>query len=246
MNIFKRLFRIGQAETHSAIDKLEDPIKMIEQGLRDLHTELDQANRALAEVKAMHIRRGNELKQYKEDEGAVHNKSILLLKKAQEGAMESNEADTLVKENLRKKAAISKKISITEQEANALQTQVTGLEGNVTKIKSSIGQWESELKTLRARVKVSNATQKINQQLMKMDSNSVAHMLERMKDKVLDEEALATAYGEMNKQEESHEEKVNKLIDDFSAEDELAKLKNQLGIENKSEPNVENDNTNPS
>ena len=36
MNIFKRLFRIGAAETNSLVDKLEDPIKMTEQGIRDL------------------------------------------------------------------------------------------------------------------------------------------------------------------------------------------------------------------
>jgi len=230
MNIFQRLFKIGQAETHSAIDKLEDPIKMIEQGLRDLHTELDGANRAMAEVKAMHIRRGNELKNYKEEQESIHNKSVLLLKKAQEGVLNSQETDMLVKENLRKKAEITKKTATTEQEVNALQQQVTTLEGNVTKIKTSIAQWESELKTLRARVKVSNATQKINKQLMKMDSNSVAGMLERMKDKVLDEEALADAYGEMNRKEESHDEKVNKIIDDLSLDEELARLKNQLGI----------------
>lgn len=240
MNIFQRLFKIGQAETHSAIDKLEDPIKMIEQGLRDLRTDLDQANRALAEVKAMHIRRGNELKQHREDQGSIHNKSVLLLKKAQEGAVESAEADQLVKENLRKKADISRKTAIAEQDVATLQQQVAGLEANVAKIKTSIAQWESELKTLRARVKVSNATQKINKQLMQMDSNSVAGMLERMKDKVMDEEALATAYGEMNQQEESHEEKVNKIIEDISVEDELAQLKSQLGIENDNNPESDN------
>lgn len=235
MNIFQRLFKIGQAETHSAIDKLEDPIKMIEQGLRDLHTELDQANRALAEVKAMHIRRGNELKQYRDEQETIHNKSVLLLKKAQEGAVQSEEADQLVKENLRKKADITRRITEADQQVASLQQQVTGLEGNVTKIKLSITQWESELKTLKARVKVSNATQQINKQLMKMDSNSVASMLERMKDKVLDEEALAQAYGEMNQKEESNDEKVNKIIEEISVEDELAKLKSQLGIDNTKE-----------
>ncbi len=109
------------------------------------------------------------------------------------------------------------------------------MEGNVTKIKLSITQWESELKTLKARVKVSNATQQINKQLMKMDSNSVASMLERMKDKVLDEEALAQAYGEMNQKEESNDEKVNKIIEEISVEDELAQLKSQLGIDNAKE-----------
>lgn len=236
MNIFQRLFKIGQAETHSAIDKLEDPIKMIEQGLRDLHTELDQANRALAEVKAMHIRRGNELKQHREEQETIHNKSVLLLKKAQEGALQSEEADRLVKENLKKKADVNRKISETDQQVASLQQQVTGLEGNVTKIKLSITQWESELKTLKARVKVSNATQQINKQLMKMDSNSVASMLERMKEKVLDEEALAQAYGEMNQKEESNDEKVNKIIEEISVEDELAQLKSQLGIHQKDDP----------
>ncbi|GAB3006615.1 PspA/IM30 family protein [Niabella terrae] len=239
MNIFKRLFKIGQAETHSAIDKLEDPIKMIEQGLRDLHGELDQANRAMAEVKAMHIRRTNELKNFREDQETTHNKSVLLLKKAQEGSVDNQEADSLVKENLRKKAEIGKKITASEQDVQALQQQVTALEGNVSKIKASILQWESELKTLRARVKVSNATQKINKQLLQMDSNSVAGMLERMKDKVLDEEALAHAYGEMSRQEESNDEKIDKIIDDLSLEQELAQLKSQLGIGTNENNNTE-------
>ena len=41
MNVFKRLFRVGEAEAHSALDKLEDPIKMTEQGIRDLKKDLD-------------------------------------------------------------------------------------------------------------------------------------------------------------------------------------------------------------
>ena len=42
MNFFKRLFKIGQAEAHSALDKLEDPIKLTEQGIRDLKQDLNK------------------------------------------------------------------------------------------------------------------------------------------------------------------------------------------------------------
>ena len=42
MNIFKRLFRISQAEIHAAVDKMEDPVKMTEQGLGDLRQDLTQ------------------------------------------------------------------------------------------------------------------------------------------------------------------------------------------------------------
>ena len=103
MNVFKRLFKIGQAETNSAIDKLEDPIKMVEQGLRDMREDQDQAMRALAEVKAMHIRRIKDLKQFEETQTDLHDKSILLLKKAQLGEIDATEAEDLVKENLKRK-----------------------------------------------------------------------------------------------------------------------------------------------
>jgi len=40
MSLFKRLFRVSQAEAHAIVDKFEDPIKMTEQGIRDLKKDL--------------------------------------------------------------------------------------------------------------------------------------------------------------------------------------------------------------
>jgi len=51
MSIFSRLFKIGQAEAHSVVDKFEDPIKLTEQGIRDLKKDLMGAMTSLAEVK---------------------------------------------------------------------------------------------------------------------------------------------------------------------------------------------------
>jgi len=34
--ILKRFFKMGSAEVNNAVDKLENPIKMTEQGIRDL------------------------------------------------------------------------------------------------------------------------------------------------------------------------------------------------------------------
>jgi phage shock protein A len=43
MSVFKRLFRVSQAEAHAIVDKFEDPIKMTEQGIRDLKKDLQFA-----------------------------------------------------------------------------------------------------------------------------------------------------------------------------------------------------------
>ncbi len=230
MNVLRRLFKIGQAETNSAVDKLEDPIKMVEQGLRDMRENQDAAMRSLAEVKAMQIKRARELNETKNTEEDLQNKSVLLLKKAQQGEIDSTEADTFVKENLKRKSQLAKDILLMKDDVANLEKQVAALEKNVNSIKSGIKQWENELSTLKARVKVSSATQKINKQMTNMDSHSVVSMLERMKDKVMQDEALAQAYGEMADAGETNEEKMNKAIENISVEDELAQMKKQLGI----------------
>ncbi|HAA04036.1 MAG TPA: phage shock protein A, partial [Syntrophobacteraceae bacterium] len=40
MSVLARLFKIGQAEANSVVDNLEDPIRMTEQGIRDLKRDL--------------------------------------------------------------------------------------------------------------------------------------------------------------------------------------------------------------
>ena len=50
MSLFKRIFKVGQAEAHSAMDKLEDPIKLTEQGIRDLKKDLDGSLQGLVIV----------------------------------------------------------------------------------------------------------------------------------------------------------------------------------------------------
>lgn len=64
MNIFKRLFKIGEAEANSALDKMEDPIKLTEQGIRDLKLDLDKNLEALARVKALAIRAKNDQEEF--------------------------------------------------------------------------------------------------------------------------------------------------------------------------------------
>ena len=103
MNIFRRLFKIGESEANSAIDKMEDPIKMTEQGIRDMKQDLEKSLEALAQVKALAIRAKNEQEEHQDKAEDYHNKAILILKKAEKGQMEKEEADRLAKQALVKK-----------------------------------------------------------------------------------------------------------------------------------------------
>ena len=232
MNIFKRLFSIGKAEAHSAIDKMEDPIKLTEQGIRDMKQDLDKSLESLAQVKAMAIRAANDKEEYALKAEDYQNKAMLILKKAQKGELKAEDADRLAKEALIKKDENQKHVVRSSAESEKFNTSVAQLEKNVNSIKSNISKWENELKTLKARVKVSNATKNLNKQMAEIDSSSTVSLLERMKEKVEQDEALAEAYGDIANDSKSIDDELNAAIDttEVSAESDLEKLKKQLGM----------------
>jgi phage shock protein A len=239
MKFLKRLFKIGQAEVHSAIDGIEDPIKMTEQGIRDMKQDLDKSLEALAQVKAMSIRSKNEVEEYAGKSEDYNEKAMLILKKAQSGGLESSEADRLATEALMKKeeAVAGQKRALVDKEK--FDQNVLQMEGNVQTIKQNISKWENELKILRSRVKVADATKTLNRQMAQLDSNGTVALLERMKEKVAQEEALAEAYGDIANNSKSVDDEIDKAINvkQTKAFSELERLKEQLGI---TSPNDQN------
>lgn len=235
MNVFKRLFRIGEAEAQSAIDKLEDPIKLTEQGIRDLKKDLESSLQALAEVKAMTIRAKNEVETNKNKAKDYENKAMMLLKKGQSGDIDAADADRLASEALVKKEESAAQAARAKQEYDRFDKNVSQLDSNVKKIRSTVSQYENELKTLKARVKVSSATKKLNKQMAQIDSSSTVSMLERMKDKVAEDEALAESYGEIANESKSVDDEIDKALEGSSSEmkasDDLAAMKAKLGLD---------------
>lgn len=233
--MFRRLFKIGEAEAHSAIDKLEDPIKLTEQGIRDLKKDLDNSLQALAEVKAMAIRAKNEVETFKNKAKDYENKAMLLLKKGADGQIDSAEADRLASEALVKKEEATGQMNRAKEENERFEKNVSQLDVNVKKIRSTVSQYENELKTLKARVKVSTATKNLNKQLSQVDGSGTVAMLEKMKEKVAQEEALAESYGEIANESKSVDDEIDKALESGSSQvkaaDDLAAMKAKLGLD---------------
>ncbi|WP_431472478.1 PspA/IM30 family protein [Nonlabens sp. SCSIO 43208] len=230
MNIFRRLFKIGEAHANKAVDNLEDPITMTEQGIRDMKEDLNKSVEAMAQAKALAIRSKNDLNAYQEKAKDYEQKAVLILKKAQKGDISTDEADRLAKEALLKKEETQAKINQTQEETEKYEKNVEKLKSSIDTIKGNITKWENELKTLKARVKVSDATKNVNKQMAELDSAGTVSMLERMKEKVAQEEALAEAYGEMADQGKSIDQELDEAASstDAQIDDELERLKKQL------------------
>ncbi|TLX76118.1 PspA/IM30 family protein [Labilibacter sediminis] len=230
MSIFNRIFRVGKAEAHAIVDKLEDPIKMTEQGIRDLKKDLDKSLQALAEVKAMAIRSKKDLNSNKEIAKNFEQKAILLIQKAEKGELDVAEADRLATEALSRKEEAVEAASRAQEEVTRFDNNIASLDKNVKKLKSTITSYENELRTLKARARVSSATQKINKQLSGIDSSGTVSMLEKMKEKVAQQEALSEAYGEISLENRSIDEEIDDVLSDknVKASNSLEELKAKL------------------
>lgn len=234
MNILQRLFKIGQSEAHSAVNQLEDPIKLTEQGLRDLRQDLDKSLHGLAEVKAMVIRARNEGEGFRAKAADYENKAVLLLQRAHKGDLDRAEADRLASEALLKKAENEAHATRSATDQARFEKSAAQLDQSVQTLKSTISQWENELKTLKARVTVSTATVNINKQLAQLDSSGTVALLERMKEKVAVQEALAESYGEIAQESKSIDAEIDKAIGKAGlgkAAEDLQALKAKLGLD---------------
>lgn len=232
MSIFRRLFKVGEAQANSAINQIEDPVKMSEQAIRDMKGDLNKALESLAEVKALAIRTRRDQKNHQQQAGDYEKKAMLLLQRAEQGQLEPTEADRLATEALSKKEQATQQVVRINDEVQKYDSMTNNLESKVNHLRGQISTWENELKTLQARAKVSTATKKLNKQLAGIDSSSTVAMLERMKTKVEEEESLAESYGELAAAPKTVDAEIEKALGESShaGSDQLAALKAKMGI----------------
>lgn len=233
MSFFRRIFKIGQAEAYAVADKFEDPIKMTEQGIRDLKTDLQAAMTSLAEVKGIALRTRREADNKKKLAADYERKAMLLLQKAQGGGMDLQEAERLATEALSLKEQQAAEALRISQEAERHEQMAAQLQANVNKIRSAVTGYENDLVTLRARARTAASTKKINQQLAKVDSSGTLAMLEKMRAKVEEDESLAIAYGEMATPEKTVADEIQTALESgksSTAAADLLELKKKMGM----------------
>jgi phage shock protein A len=233
MSIFQRLFKIGQAEAQNVINSLEDPIRMTEQGIRDFKSDLQGAMIGLAEVKGVAIRLAKEAEEAKRQASEYERKAMLMLQRAQAGHMDMAQAERLASEALTMKDSASERAIRQFKDAEQQQRLTSQLQEKIGQFKLTISTHENQLMALRGRAKTAAATKKINQQLSQIDSSSTIALLERMKNKVEEDEALAQAYGEVANIDASVDAEIDRALADSqttSTQERLAALKVKMGL----------------
>lgn len=233
MSIFRRMFKVAQSNAHSAVDQLEDPIKMTEQGIRDLKTNLQAAMVSLAQVKSLAIRLQKESDDYKKRAAEYERKAMLLLRRAEAGEVGADEAERLATSALEKKDDAVQQAGRVGADHETQRRMADQLQAKVEDLKRQIARYENEVITLRARARTASSMRKINQQLAGADASGTVAMLEKMKHKVQEEESLAEAYDQLADVGGTIDEDIDRALaapSPSAGADSLAELKKKMGI----------------
>ena len=227
MNIFKRLLKIGQAEIHALVDKMENPIHLIEKGIEEMKEQLSELTEAYISNRAQLIRNENAAKNKLNDAESYEEKALLLLKKAQKEEIDGRQAEQLALEALSIKKKLKEEAAEITIESATYTDKVNLLNDKIDILKFNIAKWEKELSIMKAKQRINSASEFANKQMANIDNNSTIELLEKMKSKIAQQEAYNDAFEEHSQQRAEQDiDYILKKSD--TPQDELEQLKQKL------------------
>lgn len=218
MSMFKRLRDLTMSNVNSIIDKAEDPIKMTDQYIRDMHEDLEDAEKAVAAQIAIE-------KKFK----MLYEEQEALVNKREQQAHTAAKAQNI---DLARRALEEKKsaeLKMTEYKKNFDQNKASAdnLRSKLEEMRKQLTLMKDKRETLVARYSAAKAQTEINKAMTGFSTDSAASGLKRMEDKMLQMEAQAEASNELSSSEKSLDAEFENLNKDQAVDDELASLLKQ-------------------
>lgn len=224
-SILQRFKDIMSANVNAALDKMEDPSKMIDQYLRNMESDLGKVKAETASVMAEENRAK---RAYQECEADMNKMQVYAEKAVQAG----NDADA--REFLSRKQKLGNQLPNLKQMYDLAAGNAIKMREMHDKLVRDIAGLNSRRDSIKAKIAVAKTQDKINKIGSSMtgvsNNMSAFDKIEAKADKMLDE---ANAMAELNAS--SQKDNVDDLMDkydkpaDSSLEDELAALKSKLG-----------------
>ena len=213
--MFARLARVIKSLFNRGLDKIEDPIRMTEQGVRELKEELHKTLQAQVQVLTQAKLTKQKHDELQGSQQKFDDKAMYLLKEGNEDGART----ALVEKKVQ-----GDQLKVFKAEYEKQEILSDNIKKEVNKLRVAISKYENELIMLKARAQTAASVKQIRQQLSTINSTSVISMIENMKAKVVEDEAMAEAYGELMGDDGT---KTYEQIEP-EVEDTLKRLKEQL------------------
>lgn len=218
---FNRVKTVVSSELNAMLDKAEDPVKMLDQFMRDMEADIREAETAVAKQ----IANEKMLKRKYDDAKAMADKR----QKQAETAIEAGN-DDLARRALEDKQTHQQTADSLYASWERASTDVASIRQKLDEMKKEYAEMKLKKDSLKARAESAKTRTKMNRTMSNIGSDESRGGFERMEEKVLQYEAEAETSEDMSRSNRS-------LDDEFAAlekngvDDELAALKKKMGKE---------------
>ncbi|WP_047150544.1 PspA/IM30 family protein [Aneurinibacillus tyrosinisolvens] len=218
MSIFRRLRDVTMASINDLIDKSEDPVKMLNQYLRDMEQDIADAEVAVARQIAVE----KKMRQQYED-------ALEMAERREAQAIKALEAGD---EELARRALVDKKEH--QQKSDDFKLQYDNAKSNADHLRKQLGEMKDEFQKMKnkkdmlvARAEAAKAQKQINQAMSGFGKDNAAKGFDRMSERVMQLEAEAEASEELKGRNRSLDEELEAIGKD-DVDEELAALKARI------------------
>ncbi|MFS0675186.1 PspA/IM30 family protein [Ornithinibacillus sp. 179-J 7C1 HS] len=219
-NFFKRVKTVVSSELNAMLDKAEDPVKMLDQFMRDMAEDIREVESAVAKQ----IANEKMLKRKMDDAKALVEKRQ---SQAEQAILAGN--DDLARRALEdKKQHESTATTLTESWERAKQDSDV-LKSKLDEMKKEYQEMSLKKDALKARAESAKTRTKINRAMSNIGNDQSSQGFSRMEEKVLRYEAEADTSEELSFGSRSLDDEFKELNKNSEVDDELAKLKEKMG-----------------
>lgn len=228
--ILSRFKDIMSSNINALLDKVEDPMKMIDQYLRNLESDLGKVKAETTAVMAEETKSKRELDECMDSINKMQTY-------AEKALLSGNEADA--RTFLSKKGELNNKLISLQQTYNIAKENSTKMREMHNKLIKDISQLNTRRDELKAKMAVANTQEKLNK-IGSSVNGAIGNMskFDEMEAKINKKLDTANAMAELNNSQK--EENIEDLIAKYDNEtkntsseidDELSELKSKLGLD---------------
>ena len=212
MNTFKRIGQIFSSNVNHALDKLENPSKIIRYSITKMEDTLAKAKESAAETRCNIKGREKALEEYNAATTRWEIRAQMAVK---------NGKDDLAKKAIAEKQRSAARAKAVEEELATLRSIQASQEAQIQKLSEKLQEIKDKERTLVARAEHAKERIEVEKQLSAFDCSDAIKRFNEMEERVENLEAQAN----MTSQSYKTEKEFSSMEQDASIEAELAQLK---------------------
>ena len=212
MNVFKRLSDIISSNVNSALDKMEDPEKMIDLSITELEDAISEMNATLAERRVQLNSLEKLIKSEQESITRWSERAVLAAK---------NNQDDMAREAIAEKQKLASKLKADEESYSNINSLLATLADSKAEASAKLTDMKAKSLELKTRAKVAKSKLNTNEKISRTEDAAWARRMEEMKSKIEKWEAMA----DLTKSPIDNKPSFDELEKNEAVEKELAAIK---------------------